>query len=102
MEPRFYEGDAAVHADGAVYPCWANLRCWADQVRARTFGGTTVHDGQQQWTGRLRFRGADAETVLFASSVRLVVDGAEGRFLIDTRDPAGGTLEIRGTGPAPF
>jgi len=103
MEPRFYEDDAVVHTDGAEYRCRANLRCWADQFRVRTFGGTGVHDGQQQWIGRLRFdSGADADAVLTAESLRLVVNGTQGDFLAGSIDQATATLTIRGSGDPPF
>ncbi|MFD9127050.1 hypothetical protein [Kitasatospora sp. NPDC059571] len=104
MEPRFYQGDAVVHADGTVYRCWANLRCWTDRVRARTFGGTSVHDGQQEWMGRLRFdTSADAGAVLVADNLRLVIgNGAQNAFLANAIDHATATLTIRGSGATPF
>jgi hypothetical protein len=102
MEPRFYEGDATVRADGVVYPCRANLRCWADRVPARSPAGTAESEGPQQWVGRLRFDDGDAQAVLFAGRLCLVVDGAEGVILVDSNDPTTGAVEIRGTGAPPF
>ncbi|MEV8099311.1 hypothetical protein [Kitasatospora sp. NPDC085879] len=74
MEPRFHQGGATVHAGGDVYRCRANLRCWDDQIQARTFGGVSLHDGLEQWAGRLRFdNDADAETILFTDPPRLAL-----------------------------
>ncbi|MEV7181726.1 hypothetical protein [Kitasatospora sp. NPDC093679] len=103
MEPRFHEGDATVHADGDVYRCRANLRCWTDRIQTRTSGGASRPGGLEQWTGRLRFDAdADAETVLHADAPGLVVDGPEAAFLVEDLDRPTATLTIRGSGPAPF
>jgi hypothetical protein len=104
MEPHFYAGEAVLHADGVQFWCRANLRCWADSAWGdRTLGGPTVYDGPTKWIGRLRFdSGADAEAVLFARSLRLVVDGAESDFLADSIDRTTAALMICGSGAPPF
>ncbi|MEW1914779.1 hypothetical protein AB0442_41530 [Kitasatospora sp. NPDC085895] len=101
MEPRFHQGDAVVHADDDIYRCRANLRSWADG--GPTGGPTPQPARPEQWAGRLHFDSdTDAETVLYADTLHLVVGDSTGTFLVEDLERPTATLTIRGHGPAPF
>ena len=88
MEPRFHQGDAAVHADGDVYRCRANLRCWTDQTpHPPAFGAPSFRaDDQILDVVYLRAQAVHCSCWTFNASTGIQVGDVQGETPTGARD----------------